>query len=447
MKKSTRIVAAIPAFVCTWITVACSNPAQGGGGGDPARRPSVPSRRCRSVELDAEKDYDPTSYTDGQASPAPAMRFDVPRTLSVTAGSAGHGSATLTITDEDRWSPVCTYRGDDDDDDRGFDCDQRARDSHYTLRDCDPRVRGDATATSLTLHVVDGDSHDPAHRTHVRVTLHEEDCQGAPPDAGAPDTGPPDTGLPDTGLPDTAPPDAGPPDTGPACDPTLCDDGNPCTVDSCAADGSCASTTASDGTWCSTGVTDVCLAPGSQTCTAGICGGGGEGTCGGLECSSTACDESSGACGSAPAGTPCSSRGDATGAANCAAGGTPATNVTPLGPRSVRRSWSSTALSNDPGPSADRNKAACTRAAPRGDGVLERRLRRQRVVRREHAEHRDQRAGNRPPRLLPGGPRLHAGGVYPDFTVNRSARLRRRQRRHRVQRRQDVCDGLGTCGP
>ncbi|MSQ82390.1 MAG: hypothetical protein EXR77_05655 [Myxococcales bacterium] len=95
------------------------------------------------------------------------------------------------------------------------------------------------------------------------------------PDGNQPDDVTPDTGVPDTATPDTVAPDTNPPadtnqpvDTNPPadvpvspCGPAGCDDGNPCTVDTCKADGLCvwatqANTPCEDGDKCTTG--DVC---------------------------------------------------------------------------------------------------------------------------------------------------------------------------------------------
>jgi hypothetical protein len=312
--KSIRHSVLGPTVVCSLILIACSSSTGSGEATGRSQQAATAAAdpACRRVVLDAERTYGPSgSSSDGTTSVSPAMKFDLPREIKVTAGRAGKGSVTLALVNGLR-SITCTYRGHEDGDGDGDDYSRwRSREpGTYRIDRCDHRVDEDVSATDLTLHIVGGDSADPAKKTDVELVLHEEHpCRGDL-DAGTV-----------TGT------DAGA-DTGPACDLTLCNDGNPCTIDSCAVGGGCAHTTAADGTACYDG--NLCVFSNSETCTAGVCGNGVP-DCGGAECVSSGCDATSGQCLPAPAGTPCS-MGACDGNYSCMAAVTPATAVTFLSP-------------------------------------------------------------------------------------------------------------------
>jgi|GEM_PF-2424715 len=112
---------------------------------------------------------------------------------------------------------------------------------------------------------------------------------GGPLDASGRDSGPFDGGPRDAGLLEAGPADAGAldaPDAGPGCTVLGCDDGNVCTTDVCAVDGTCThvdnAVACDDGAFCN----------GLDTCRDGACSVHAGNPCGG----GTTCDEASGAC-------------------------------------------------------------------------------------------------------------------------------------------------------
>ncbi len=156
-----------------------------------------PSCLNRSVTIEATRFYRPTRSVDGQANFTPSMSFAIPAAIPVVAGNAGNKKADLTINLGNR-TVKCEYRsrsnqshptsptqlalassyvldrcqvhnrgcgqgrGDDDDDDD----DDDDHNGHTTYR-AGTVVR----ASSATLHIQNGDTHQPL--TRVRLTLGE----------------------------------------------------------------------------------------------------------------------------------------------------------------------------------------------------------------------------------------------------------------------------------
>ncbi len=261
---------------------------------------------CRQTTLVATKKYTaPASTTDATASVTGGMALKIPASLAVTAGTTGTGTATFTFrrsgSTTDR---VCTYKA--------------ATTKTYGFQSCADGTLSGAivTGTKLTIHIVNGNSSDPAGKTEVTFAWVEaSNCVAdagtdatadaakdgdaaieaandavvdAPKDAAdtALDAG---TDAPADAAKDS-PSDAK--DSG-SCTPANCDDGNPCTVDTCSG-GSCTHANASDLTLCSG--TNKCNQ--SYMCKAGVCTGSSPVVCTASDqCHSAgACDTTSGLC-------------------------------------------------------------------------------------------------------------------------------------------------------
>ncbi len=123
----------------------------------------LPPSQCRSVALEASREYSPTRWHDGFEVLAPAMSFAVPTVLPVTSGKAGSHWATLAFGQG--WATTfCFYQG---------------QPTSYALKACTGHVTAGATVTAdrVWLHVDSGDRQ--AGTTTVKLTLAEaEPCAG-----------------------------------------------------------------------------------------------------------------------------------------------------------------------------------------------------------------------------------------------------------------------------
>jgi hypothetical protein len=122
-----------------------------------------------------------------------------------------------------------------------------------------------------------------------------------------------------------APTDDGLDNQPPACAPAMCDDHNPCTADSCGADGRCVSTPVASGTACSDG--NVCN--GAETCTGGTCtAGSAPAIDDGNACTADSCDPSAGVTHRSVAdGTSCADSNLCNGSETCRTGACAAGNA------------------------------------------------------------------------------------------------------------------------
>lgn len=183
--------------------------------------PAPSSCLNRSAILEATRFYSPTRSVDGTASFSPAMSFELPSSIPVTAGNAGNKKVRLTV-DLGRSSIECDYRSrsnqshpsspaqlalassyvferchvEDDDCDDDHDDD----DEHHARVTYAPGTI--VSAVSVRLHIQNGDTHQPL--TRVRLTLTEA-CSStstttAPLQAGSPLDGPEAAGCSSTGA-------------------------------------------------------------------------------------------------------------------------------------------------------------------------------------------------------------------------------------------------------
>jgi hypothetical protein len=270
---------------------------------------------CRNVELDASVSYVPIDFWhDGNEIFVPPFEFSIPANIPVTAGNAGDGYALFTFVEPSLRVVTCVYRG-------GATVDhptttsQIAAGELYDFDDCDNGAHaGDLeTAALVTLHVQSGDVRNAAGETAVRFGLEQggacrpgdaasDVAVDAPVDArpdvndAAEDLGADVAADAPLDAPADAPVDA-PADVAvdaPSCTAASCDDGNPCTTDTCQANGTCAHTNDADGTTC-TG-SNKCEQ--TYACLAGVCTGSRPVTCTASdECHlAGTCDPSSGVC-------------------------------------------------------------------------------------------------------------------------------------------------------
>lgn len=129
------------------------------------------------VNLKATKYYDPVHREDGSLTPPSPVTFTIPRSIAVTLGSSGNGSATFSYRQSDGTTVRCTYRGqsttEHDVTDLG-----RARAAFYRFSSCsNAAVAGsDATGTRFDLSVQDGDSRDPMKQTTIELALGKGGC-------------------------------------------------------------------------------------------------------------------------------------------------------------------------------------------------------------------------------------------------------------------------------
>ncbi len=158
----------------------------------------LPACTSSSVTLEATQTYSPKRSTDGQASFPTASSFVIPAVLPVVAGNAGNKSASLTFASGGR-RIICTYRSgssqphprtaaqlalaaqysfagcrdaagcDDEGDDEAENEDEGGHGRHLGQTGASWSVGTVVSASSVTLHVIDGDNHQPM--TRVRVSL------------------------------------------------------------------------------------------------------------------------------------------------------------------------------------------------------------------------------------------------------------------------------------
>ena len=234
---------------------------------------------CRRLVLTASRTYKPARWTDGTAHEH--LTFAIPSDLVVTAGNSGNHFSTLTFALEHHEPVTCSYRGGSHEAHPTTPA-EIAKAQRYVFFECDEHkhVGQIVTADHVELHVQNGDNKDPANETAIRIELDDIACADAGTDA----------------RPDVA-------SDAPTCTPMSCDDQNPCTTDTCAANGTCqhAPTT---GAACSDG--NACTL--NDVCTNGTCSGTA------VHCAAQdachiagACNPATGACSSPPApdGTAC----------------------------------------------------------------------------------------------------------------------------------------------
>ena len=246
---------------------------------------------CRTTTLVATKKYTaPASTTDATASVTGGMGVKIPASLSVTAGTTGTGSATFSFRRSGSSSDVaCTYKA--------------LTTTTFGFKSCaDGTASGSVvTATKLTIHILGGNTSDPAGKTVVTFAWVEasnctvdagtdaaadaakdgdadapndggvdapRDAANAVTDAGsdAPKDGPVDapkdaaSNAPKDALSDAT--DAA------ACTPESCDDGNGCTTDTCNGS-SCTHANALNNSPC--GSMNRCFQ--AFSCQSGVCAG------------------------------------------------------------------------------------------------------------------------------------------------------------------------------
>ncbi|HET8931920.1 MAG TPA: hypothetical protein VFN67_00700 [Polyangiales bacterium] len=169
--------------------------------------------QCESVELyvDSFKHHEATKELDR------SIRVSIPKTLpALYWGSDVEAQLSFDVGDD---NVVCTYVAD-----------SQRRGRALVLESCDNGAGASDTITSDSVTLNLACSHASFAKVHVK--LHELEPCGEM-----------------------------------ACDPTEIDDGDPCTIDACDADGSVTHTPAADGTSCDDG--DACN--GHECCVAGKC--------------------------------------------------------------------------------------------------------------------------------------------------------------------------------